>query len=308
MLGLGGTALALALSGCGSVGDAERTGGGGGLTEAPDPTTAPTTTAQSTGGTQTERVRRTGDASSHPRRLALGQSVTTADGWSVSVANARVQRSILAYCRNPARRNVVATEDSQFVVVEVAVRGTDGELGPPPDGRLPLGVSVDGRRVRPDDDRGCEEYFTGDGRGWSPSPARLGFRVPIGRARSAGIVWHRPDDGRVAWLLPDAVVETLASAPRFAVRSFEVPGEARRFGTIEVALDVENVGDRDGTFRADLEWTYPSFQHEIAVDVPAGDTVTYRERLAPPDHDTRVTLVLDWGIDALERTIPVVGQ
>lgn len=295
--------LAIGLTGCSSTDDAdtpaEDTPTESSPTPGPDPRTAdPSQTA-------TPSATRVNDgADGGETVLAPGEAATTDRGETVTVANARVQRSVMTLCQNPGNPRVVAPDGAQFLVVDVTLDGPDrgarlAEKGPT------LSIERDGERVTVDGP--CETVFAGITRSWRADRVTVALPVPIAETERAAVVWGR-DGTPVRWLLPDGVVEAFGAAPTFAVRDFRVPAEIGHFEDIPVALTVANDGDRDGTFRATLELANPFFENGVRFAVPAGEAVTHRTSRSHPVKEGVVTLECAWGTGALSRRVRLVWR
>lgn len=262
-----------------------------GTTRPDDSTTTTSTTAGSTTDVVTER----------PPPQSLGESFETHDGRSVTVHDAWVQRSVV---RVGTHTDVAVIPDRQFVVADVSVvresETTDGSRSRRLDRQFQ--VSLDGTDYPRDEHvrwvADCDR---------DPAGYLLGFPVPVEQFQHVAVAWQDGDAPRLSWPLDADVRERIARAPAFEVRGFEVPDAVEREEAFEATLTVANVGDRDGDFLAELGSTDISDTPELSVEVPAGETVTHRERVDPYilEGSSELTLVLGWGSDRLERTVAV---
>lgn len=233
--------------------------------------------------------------------LALGEPYEHDDGWSLTLADADVHRIAL---RRGTHVDPVGFPDGQYLRYRVAADGDAN--GPATGGVLPdparLEVTLDGRDATPDRRGFWSEPVAG------PDSTEGSMVTPVrtASAERATIRWRRPA-GAVEWRLPAAVRRAIAHAPDFEVRGFQVPGSVAPGSTFGVTLTVANVGDRDGRFLAELGATTISDTPELRVGVPAGETVEHVERLDPyvPGDADELILVLNWGLDRLERRVPV---
>lgn len=219
------------------------------------------------------------DPSGYPvRRHSTGETATARDGAEVTVTNPRLRKSVVV---DRHTGPVSMATDLQWVVVDLAASGVDRGVGhrfraltdgdPVEGGSAPL---------RPD--------FH------PPASGRpVGVPVPVAPADRAAVAWVRGLPESVLWTLPDAVVSGLAAAPAFRVERVTVSDEPDP----RVTLTVRNRGSRDGRFHANVAGSRVQDGNAvIGFDVPAGRTVTRRERpgiVAPRGEVTRVTVA--WG-------------
>lgn len=229
---------------------------------------------------------RKGDPSGYPvRRLSIGETATTDGEGSVTVANPRLRKSVVI---DQHTSPVGMAADRQWIVVDLASDAAEADR--PSFRALTDDEPVAGRSapLRP------SFHPVESGR-------PVGVPVPVAPADRGAVAWVRGLPESVLWTLPDAVVDGLASAPSFRVERVAVADERDP----ELTLTVRNEGDRDGTFHANVAGSQVKDGNAVvAVDVPAGRTVTHRERPgieAPPGEETRVTV--DWGTD--ERALVI---
>lgn len=220
---------------------------------------------------------------------------------TVTVETAVVRRSVASMnVLSPAHVDVAAPADAQFVACEVR---TDGDPTPAVEdfGVVADGAAVEGRAV-----------------GWWPASGpdgdllRVAVEVPVGRYDRAAVAWRRPGAGTVQWALPRAQVRALGRVPAFDVLRFGVPDSVHEGESIDVTLEVANVGDRDGRFLAELGAVVLSDVGEVRFDVPAGESVSHEETLTPSlytpmsgDKGDPLRVVLNWGTGEMEREVAV---
>lgn len=206
-------------------------------------------------------------------RRVVGESVDVLGG-TVAVENPRVRKSVVV---DQHTSPVAMHRGTQFVVVDVS-----HSLDDPPrgsrframlDGDPAAGTSV---AVRTTDHDGLTVA--------APAPARA--------VDEAGIAWVRGLPDSVVWSLPASVGEHLGREPVFTVHDV-----SRVEGGDLVRFDVENTGDRGGTFNAVVRNTDAHDAYDVvSFDVSAGDRRT--ESVAPAvdvDPDRRPSLVVEWG-------------
>lgn len=233
--------------------------------------------------------------------LSLGEPYEHPDGWSLTLADARVHRIELSYGTHV---DPVASPGRQYVRYRVTASGNP--TGPERGGVLPdpsrLLVTLDGADATP----GRRGFWSG--RPDAPDVDRgiMVTPVRVASADRASLRWRRAE-GDVAWRLPSTVREAISHPPAFEVRAFEVPDAVTPGSTFDVGLTVANVGERDGRFLAELGATTISDTPELRFDVPAGETVEHVEAIDPyvPEDAEELRLVLHWGLDRLERTVAV---
>jgi len=240
-------------------------------------------------GTPGTTVRETTGTPSIPRDL------------EIRITGLRVERMIATFL---ASTHVVVRGSSnhQFLVVGLAIEDDrlENEAVAVRNG---LRCSIDGNSFGVAPDRIPE--FRVD----PPSTFELPFRVPLETAAVSGRVRWATDDAVILDRpLPSRTLSALRNPPEFVVQSFRVPPEVREERDVVAAIDVENVGDGDGRFLAELGSTVFSDQPEIEAVVPAGRRATIHEpvRLASGVRGAchpEQTVVLDWGIDEQTRSI-----
>lgn len=239
------------------------------------------TTSRSTAGSTAET---TEDRASKTASL---ESPVTVDGRSVTVWSGRATR-FLRTLQAGAHQTVTAARDRQYVVVELGVAGADAWDAAVRNCEL----HVDGDHVEPL--AAAVEPFT--------DRTHLGFSLPVDvEPAETALVW-RGSETTVTWSLPDAVSEKLAAPPAYDVDSFVVEASAGDC-PVEASVSVSNVGDSAGVFVASLGTTSLSDQPEITIPLDAGGSTTRTECIPYTESEGGATIVLDWGWDALERTV-----
>lgn len=212
---------------------------------------------------------------------SVGESHDPQSGPTVTVRNPRLRTAVVI---DQHTGPVGMATGRQFVVVDVESEGEAGPSLPHRFRALTDGTPADGTSapLRP-------EFHPSD-RG-----RPVGMPVAVTPADSAGVAWVRGLPKSAVWALSDEVVGSLGTAARFEVDEVSVADETDP----EVTLTVRNAGDRDGTFYANVSGSRVQDGNAIvAVAVPAGESVTHRERPginAPTGEETRV--VVAWGVD-----------
>lgn len=228
-----------------------------------------------------------------PARLPMGSTYEVGDR-SVTVENARVQKSVEEFM--DAWVQLASFPDSQFVIVDVQIENRAGGEELPRANEF--AVEVDGEPNTAD-----RTHVVYDSRSSEPSET-FAFPVDIDPSpESVGIVW-KPE--RVRWEVGPGVVAEVPNAPRFEIRSFSAPAETERGTDVTLSVTVANVGEADGTFRAEFGPTSYSHVGVISVDVPQGGTTTYEDSFRGYlEGEDDVSYLLDWGENALVRTVDV---
>jgi hypothetical protein len=210
---------------------------------------------------------------------SVGESHDPRSGPTVTVRNPRLRTAVVI---DQHTSPVGMTAGRQFVVVDVESEGDAGPSLPTRFRALTDGTPADGGSAP------LRAEF---------HPAERGrpVGVPVDRAAadSAGVAWVRGLPKSAVWTLPDEVVGSLGAGAQFAVEEASVSDETDP----EVTLVVRNAGESDGTVYANVSGSRVEDGNSIvAVEVPAGETVTHRERpgiRAPAGEETRV--VVAWG-------------
>lgn len=215
--------------------------------------------------------------------MAMGEQGGDGDR-TVTVSDPRVQRTFVY--DNSVWREMRGEDGTQYLVVDVETAGFDRA-------NVSLfDVAVDGEPLQAD-----AHAVTGDA---ELADGLVAFPVPVAPADEAAIVWERTDRPDRRWRVPAAVVAEFARAPVFGVRDVTFAAEDG------LGVAVENVGDRDGTFRLWISAPHAyDISHVATWAVPAGETVTHRVptgAMSFADPEGGVTFELDWGTGSTERT------
>lgn len=189
-------------------------------------------------------------------RLSIGETANFEDGRSLTVSSPTVQKSIVA--THSTFLSIGREADSQFVVVNVtgtaAFEPSSFALERDGDVEDPTSTYPAVRPVARECDDTC-----------------IPIIVPVEVAEEAAVA-YRAGDRLAFWELDENTVANLSVTPELKLRD-AVIGE--QDGEIELEFTVENVGERDGAFRA---LAAPSGVHDveepIGIPVPVGETVT----------------------------------
>lgn len=218
---------------------------------------------------------------------------TTATDGAVTVESIEVA-DFFQYPLSGTHPHVYNAPDRQFVVVRVATRRDRAEL------LEDLTVSLDG------DELGLANRQPVP---WSTETVDVAFRVSKDRSATAGSVAYRDD---AVHALPDAAIERLNAPPRFSVvePTLDNPDEIEAGGTLNatVSFDVRNEGAGDGTFGASLSGNYTSGSRTLTAAVAAGETATVSETVRIRGSGDEARVVLDWGVETVRFSVPVVGE
>lgn len=207
-------------------------------------------------------------------RRSVGESVSVLGG-DVTVENPRVRKSVVV---DQHTSPVAMHRGTQFVVVDVPYTLSDPDLGHRfrafLEGRPAAGRSTAVRA-------GARDELTVA----APAPAQAVDEV--------GIAWVRGLPDSVLWSLPSAIGDQLGREPVFTVH-----GVTRRAGDdVVVQFDVENTGDRDGTFHAVVRNTAAQDAYDVvSFDVPVDRRVTETaEPSVETDPGRTEPLLVEWG-------------
>jgi hypothetical protein len=224
--------------------------------------------------TTTERSGDSGDDAYALVRQSVGESVSVPSG-DVTVENPRVRKAVVV---DQHTSPVAMHRGTQFVVVDVPHTLPDATLGPQ------FRAFLDGRPAA-----GRSTAVRAGGRGEltvaTPAPAQTVDEV--------GIAWVRGLPDSVLWSLPSAIGDRLGREPVFTVH-----GVTRRTGDdVVVQFDVENTGDRDGTFHAVVRNTAAHDAYDVvSFVVPVGQRVTEAaEPSVETDPSRTEPLLVEWG-------------
>lgn len=283
-LRLTGLAAVSAVAGCGSDGgespSTARTTGSTASDGAPGQTTGSEPTAS--GGADDT--------------LAMGTTVSSEDGRSVTVARARLQSIVVTPDEGSgSHARPVGRAGTQFLTVDVSTGRSDID-------GLALDAVLDGD---PQGSSAVRHNF----RPGTSGP--LSLAVPVTDVRQGAVEWEPTSGERHLWELPAPVVSSVGSAPAFDAVTFDVPASQASGEPFTATLTVSNGGDRDGVFRAmvlDEGASSLPLAGSIAVSVGADETVTRDisgATLTTTGSD--VTAVLDWGLGERRATVSVTA-
>lgn len=228
-------------------------------------------------------------------------TTTTTEEGAIDLAPQSVKSSYL-YLTTPDSMDVGAVEGKQFLFVTVAGRGDWPRPGA-------IELVADSEQFQPTTSPGPirNPYYLYDhGHVYDPDDERegwLAFEVPDPLdAESVALAY---DDQR--WSLPEEFRTALASPPaEFELLSFDAPEQVAPDEFFDISFAVRNIGEGDGTFRACLNESGPSYvPHPVELSVPAGEraewsrsfggrvyenteSATYRFRSAVADRDRDV--------------------
>lgn len=245
------------------------------------------TAAPPTDSPTTDRTTTTPPANqSGPMIRQPGEAYETGD-VAVTVSGLAVRHGMVKF--GSVHPDPIWKEGFQFLLASVAVEGDEDPA------TLDVTMTADTLDERPD------RYYR-----FAPdtpeSVQPLGFAVPTDPAPSeASIVWHGPRE--VRWRIPDELVTRLGRAPDFSLEGFRAPESAPRGTSLGVTVEVANNGDRDGRFLAELGNAATSDQPEIAVSVPAGETVTSTQSVDARFAEGEMTVLLRWEGGVQRRTV-----
>lgn len=238
----------------------------------------------------------------------MGDPFDTEDGRTVTVSDPAVHPSVVSVefvSSTHYYERVADAGDGQYVAFDVAAEGVDlGEGGREQYGEpidVPLAVSVDG-------DRYAAPIPVG--RDGEPDTDRVAIPVPVTDADDAAVVWARDDGPQPRWPLGGTLVDDIAAAPAFELRSWSVPDRVERGTAFDVSVTVANVGERDGRFLATLGVEQGSLGvPERSVAVRAGETRRHTVTIDPEAHEADdLRVVLDWAGGRRTATVEVAGS
>lgn len=203
---------------------------------------------------------------------------TTEGSQALSVEGFRVQSSLL-YLNTPDSMQVATLENRQVVFADVR---------PPADG----GPKPDEFHLAIDDAHTSGTLTPGPAGAppmvHSPIPAYdpevretgwIAFEVPNPLDAESVELVYESDGGSVSEPIPsETAAELAAPAPEFELVSLDAPESVGAGDVFDISVTVENVGESDGTFRAVLNETHPTYgPFPMVVRVPAGEQREWRE-------------------------------
>ncbi|MFD1632923.1 hypothetical protein ACOZ4L_15555 (plasmid) [Haloplanus ruber] len=192
-----------------------------------------------------------------PQRLATGESTTVADGVSVTVADPRVQSSIVAYS---SQFLAVQREDGiQFVVVAV-----NGDIDFEPSSFV---LERNGVVRSPPQTQQYVRSVTRECGGTC-----IGVPVKAEAAESAAIAYRPDGEVRAVWELDDPTVAAFPHVPDLRLQNAII---TEQNGDVGVEFSVDNVGERNGIFLGLIAPAWLADAGEpVGFIVPRGETVT----------------------------------
>lgn len=290
---LAATIPLFALSGCSGVSSPSSTPSTSGSTTTAVESSSPTST---TDGSSTPDERSTTETSRETQQLSIGESATIGAG-SATVFRVDAKRSIFVL-DSSHHYDIVTEPNAQYLVTSMTTEGAvDGHR----DVRASTELILDDERYP------ISEYYFPLA---STGGFKVGYRVPLSIApRSGRIVWNADGepDPLAEWTLSGDALTRLNHPPSFDVVSFDVPDTAESFEPFDVSITVENTGEGDGTFRAELGMASYSDLGAYRLRAPVGERITDTDELqvsgVPGEQET---IILDWGLDRIERTVEIV--
>lgn len=298
LLRLGACGLASVLAGCGTDTDGTETDGtetDGTETATTDEYDYPMVTVTGTQETEPPHGPTTaGGPTPVERTLAMGETATSRDGVSVTVSDARVRKIVHTFdVGSGTHPSPAGWVDSQFLTLAVDAEGRDLAA-------LALAPVLDGQRH--DGETYRHDYDPG-------GSGTLSLRVPVTDADRAAVEWRPTDDERYRWTVRDAALGRLGQSPAFAVTEWSVPDAIDRGQPFTASLTVENTGDRDGRFLAEVRRGGSSsvpFVSAFTMSVPVGETVTKDLSGSEVEKDDEsATAIFDWGLGERETAFDV---
>lgn len=232
-------------------------------------------------------------ASSEATTLESNEPYRTPSGWTLRVAVYRVRRGIIEW--GTVHSDAVVPEDRQFL--QAGVR-TSGEGAPDP-GELCVTAEIDGKRPY----EGCTSRLEAVSRG------RLGqlHAVPVPLptdADSVTVVWKSGDGHEARWRIDGTTVAELARPPEFVVEDLAVPETVADGEEFEAEITVRNDGQRKDWFVAELGFASASDATDLEIPLDVGERVTVPRTLSAHfGEGDELTVVLDWDLDSLSRTV-----
>ena len=197
-------------------------------------------------------------------RLVIGETATFDDGTSLTVTNPTIQKSIIA-----AHSQFLAIERKdglQFVVVDVEgdadfepssfVLERNGDIEEPPQTQQAIRGVV----------RSCEGTC-------------IAISVEAEPEDSVAVAFRVNDVSRAVWALDDTTVTMIAAVPDLRLQKATLTDQGDGLG---IEFTVENVGNRDGVFRALVvpAWV-ADVESPVGFEVAKNETVT--ETITPSE-------------------------
>lgn len=213
-------------------------------------------------------------------------------GGKVTVENVAVQRFVQKDIKSDSpNTKIVAEEQTKYLTATLRERNQPA---------VTAFLRADGNRV----ERGRGLLY--DGYNVSPHKSRIYFPLDLRRTIDSGAVVFAPEEGMpvASWALPESALFQLNHPPAFEVHQFSAPAEVAEHRDIPVTITVENTGQTDGVFRANLGIADLSHPPTIQIEVPAGEKRTV-EKPVPVYQGGELTVVLNWGSNRLTETVTV---
>ncbi|WP_332899717.1 hypothetical protein [Haladaptatus sp. CMSO5] len=225
--------------------------------------------------------------------LSLGETATSSDGVSVTIAEAAVRKIIFTPDVGGGTHKRPASEpDAQFLGFDVETAETEISS-------LEFTAVLDGIPTE------SKVYRTDFVPGHS---TRLNLLVPVQAVESGAIEWAVSPDEHYRWTLPDAVWTKLAKSPEFETE-FAVPESIPRGEPFAASVEVTNTGNRDGRFLGivlDQGAGSLPLVSEFTFPVSVGETVSRDlSGRAVNSESGRATAIFDWGLERQTATFTV---
>lgn len=259
-----------------------------------DEPASPTSTATGETTTSDETTAVSETRTSVSETLSMGETVTSANGVSVTISAPRVRKIIFSPdVGSLAHTYPAGVAESQFLGVSVSTEATE----------------ITTLQLTPVVDETQHESQTYRHTRNQESSGRRSFKVPVVQAQSGVIEWRPSSEEQYRWTLPNNVVKNIGSSPRFEVNQFAVPDTITRGNRFTASLTVTNSGGRDGRFLAVVLTEGSSsvpLVSKFTVSVPKGETVTRDVSGSEVEVErSSMTAILDWGIDTQKASFSI---
>lgn len=208
------------------------------------------------------------------QRAVIGEKFHLGDR-KIVVENPRVAKSV--FVDRDSSLAVYREPETQYILADLTVDGERTVDG------VAVGLTIDGATV-------TQEFNPQAVRG----VGTVGLEVPVRPVSESHVVVSADDETR-RLSLGSTTVEAIARRPAFAVRDARIVTVNDR---AEFLLTVENVGERDGTFRGVLlDRTTADGTTPIEFPVSKGESITRVHPLGSERTADAVDLTTEWTAD-----------
>lgn len=229
-------------------------------------------------------------SASRTTQLSLDDVYVNENGVQISIEGVEIKKSLL---RNPFPDTAepVRMAGSQTVFADITVEGKDGSLPSQQRfsfstdrGEFPHQLTIENRPLYEVTSRyrSLNRPYV---QAKDKPPVKNGagcFVLPANEEFSTAAIRYSTKSEAAEWNLEPALLDTLNATAEFELLSFRFPESVSEGESFQYAVEVRNVGDVAGTYRATIGPSGGSHFVGIELDVQPGQTVEWNGRFHYP--------------------------